>query len=181
MDSGSRNSFVEVAASLSGPARLADERIPASQRPSFREALRFWFKLGWISFGGTAAHIAIMHDELVEKKRWIGNGRFLHALESCEARISSRPTSCSLKRGSFWGAKSRFPDLVETLVVGSNRWSGWNRVRRFASRGSPVRSRSRPPTFSLIAKHLADSSLLQFLRLGPVTVHELCTNGVIVR
>ena len=53
------------------------------QRPSFRAALRFWFKLGWISFGGTAAHIAIMHDELVEKKRWISNGRFLHALSHC--------------------------------------------------------------------------------------------------
>jgi chromate transporter len=55
----------------------------AVQRPTFREALRFWFKLGWISFGGTAAHIAIMHDELVEKKRWISNGRFLHALSHC--------------------------------------------------------------------------------------------------
>ena len=55
----------------------------ALKRPSFREALRFWWKLGWISFGGTAAHIAIMHDELVEKKRWISNGRFLHALSHC--------------------------------------------------------------------------------------------------
>src|SRR5580704_13841287 len=51
--------------------------------PSFKEALRFWFELGWISFGGTAAHIAIMHDNLVEKKRWISNGRFLHALSHC--------------------------------------------------------------------------------------------------
>jgi chromate transporter len=53
------------------------------QQPSFWAALRFWCKLGWISFGGTAAHIAIMHDELVEKKRWISNGRFLHALSHC--------------------------------------------------------------------------------------------------
>ena len=59
------------------------ERLPAVQRPTFREALRFWFKLGWITFGGTAAHIAIMHDDLVEKKRWISNGRFLHALSHC--------------------------------------------------------------------------------------------------
>jgi len=62
---------------------LREERIAPPQRPSFRAALRFWFKLGWISFGGTAAHIAIMHDELVEKKRWISNGRFLHALSHC--------------------------------------------------------------------------------------------------
>jgi chromate transporter len=61
----------------------SDKRPAAPQRPSFGEALRFWFKLGWISFGGTAAHIAIMQDELVEKKRWISNGRFLHALSHC--------------------------------------------------------------------------------------------------
>jgi chromate transporter len=53
------------------------------QQPSFKEALRFWFKLGWISFGGTAAHIAIMHNDLVEKKRWISNASFLHALSHC--------------------------------------------------------------------------------------------------
>ena len=60
-----------------------DKRLAAPRRPSFAEALRFWFKLGWISFGGTAAHIAIMQDELVEKKRWISNGMFLHALSHC--------------------------------------------------------------------------------------------------
>jgi chromate transporter len=53
------------------------------QRPSFKAALRFWCKLGWITFGGTAAHIGIMHDELVEKKRWISNRSFLHALSHC--------------------------------------------------------------------------------------------------
>jgi chromate transporter len=49
----------------------------------FTEAVRFWWKLGWISFGGTAAHIAIMHDFLVEKKKWISNSHFLHALSHC--------------------------------------------------------------------------------------------------
>jgi chromate transporter len=62
------------------PRREPCDAVP---RPTFREALRFWFKLGWISFGGTAAHIAIMHDELVQKKRWISNGKFLHALSHC--------------------------------------------------------------------------------------------------
>jgi chromate transporter len=66
-----------------GSGMRRDERLAAPQRPSFREALRFWCKLGWISFGGTAAHIAVMHDELVEKKRWISNQRFLHALSHC--------------------------------------------------------------------------------------------------
>src|SRR5580704_15008546 len=63
--------------------RRARNDDAALQRPSFREALGFWSKLGWISFGGTAAHLAIMHDYLVERKRWISNGRFLHALSHC--------------------------------------------------------------------------------------------------
>ena len=57
--------------------------ISKVQQPSFKEALRFWFKLGWISFGGTAGHIAIMHNYLVDKKKWISNSRFLHALSHC--------------------------------------------------------------------------------------------------
>ena len=50
---------------------------------SFREALWFWLKLGFISFGGPAGQIAIMHQELVEKRRWISERRFLHALNYC--------------------------------------------------------------------------------------------------
>jgi chromate transporter len=51
--------------------------------PDFGEALRYWWKLGWISFGGPAGQIAIMHHELVERRRWISEGRFLHALNYC--------------------------------------------------------------------------------------------------
>jgi len=50
---------------------------------AFGEALRFWLKLGFISFGGPAGQIAIMHRELVEQKRWISERRFLHALNYC--------------------------------------------------------------------------------------------------
>ncbi|MCX6938514.1 MAG: chromate efflux transporter [Verrucomicrobia bacterium] len=56
---------------------------PVGQKPSFREALRFWLKLGFISFGGPAGQIAIMQAELVERKKWIGQERFLHALNFC--------------------------------------------------------------------------------------------------
>jgi chromate transporter len=49
----------------------------------FRDALKFWLKLGFISFGGPAGQIAIMHRELVEQKRWISERRFLHALNYC--------------------------------------------------------------------------------------------------
>jgi len=53
------------------------------RRVSFGKALRFWVKLGWISFGGPAGQIAIMHRELVERRRWLSDGRFLHALNFC--------------------------------------------------------------------------------------------------
>src|SRR6267142_2530613 len=57
---------------------------PQSPAPiQFREAIRFWLKLGFISFGGPAGQIAVMHQELVERRRWISERRFLHALNYC--------------------------------------------------------------------------------------------------
>ncbi|HYG80449.1 MAG TPA: chromate efflux transporter [Pyrinomonadaceae bacterium] len=50
---------------------------------TFGEAFRFWAKLGFISFGGPAGQIALMHKELVERRRWISEERFLHALNYC--------------------------------------------------------------------------------------------------
>ena len=50
---------------------------------SFAEAFRFWLKLGFISFGGPAGQIAVMHQELVERRHWISENRFLHALNYC--------------------------------------------------------------------------------------------------
>ncbi len=59
----------------------------ASQTPpapvSLGEAFKYWLKLGFISFGGPAGQISIMHQELVEKRRWISEHRFLHALNYC--------------------------------------------------------------------------------------------------
>jgi chromate transporter len=49
----------------------------------FVDAFRFWLKLGFISFGGPAGQIAVMHQELVERRRWISEKRFLHALNYC--------------------------------------------------------------------------------------------------
>ncbi|MCW5784381.1 MAG: chromate efflux transporter [Nitrospirales bacterium] len=60
-------------------ARTASPPLPVS----FRQALAFWLKLGFISFGGPAGQIAIMHQELVERRRWISERRFLHALNYC--------------------------------------------------------------------------------------------------
>ncbi|MBV9998083.1 MAG: chromate efflux transporter [Verrucomicrobia bacterium] len=53
------------------------------RHPTFGEAFRFWLKLGFISFGGPTGQIAIMHAELVEKRKWISEARFLHALNYC--------------------------------------------------------------------------------------------------
>lgn len=48
-----------------------------------REAFLYWLRLGFINFGGPAGQIAIMHEELVDRKRWISDRRFLHALNYC--------------------------------------------------------------------------------------------------
>jgi hypothetical protein len=50
---------------------------------TFGQALSYWLKLGFISFGGPAGQIAVMHEELVERRRWISENRFLHALNYC--------------------------------------------------------------------------------------------------
>jgi chromate transporter len=62
------------------------QAVPAglpSAPVSFRDALVFWLKLGFISFGGPAGQISMMHQELVERRRWISERRFLHALNFC--------------------------------------------------------------------------------------------------
>src|SRR5450830_1596765 len=51
--------------------------------PTLKQAFWYWLKLGFVSFGGPAGQIAIMHHDLVEKKRWISEKRFLHALNYC--------------------------------------------------------------------------------------------------
>ena len=62
---------------------LSASKAPAPAPVSLGEALWFWLKLGFISFGGPAGQIAIMHQELVANRRWISEKRFLHALNFC--------------------------------------------------------------------------------------------------
>jgi chromate transporter len=71
-------------------ARSPDEGRPekpwkaeAREAPTFREASRFWIWLGFVNFGGPAGQISLMHQELVERRHWIDEGRFLHALSYC--------------------------------------------------------------------------------------------------
>jgi chromate transporter len=70
--------------------------------PSFREAFRFWLKLGFISFGGPSGQIAMMHLELVEKKRWIDNSRFLHALNYCMLLPGPEAIQLAIYVGWLW-------------------------------------------------------------------------------
>jgi len=62
---------------------IKNKTMQQPQPVSFSDAFRFWLKLGFISFGGPAGQIAIMHQELVERRRWISEQRFLHALNYC--------------------------------------------------------------------------------------------------
>jgi chromate transporter len=69
---------------VQNPSPETESRTRSKTRKvSFAEAFRFWVKLGFISFGGPAGQIAIMHRELVERRRWISEERFLHALNYC--------------------------------------------------------------------------------------------------
>src|SRR3712207_3377579 len=59
-------------------ARMSHEMPVADV--AFADAVRFWIRLGFVNFGGPTGQIAIMHEELVERRRWIDEERFLHAL-----------------------------------------------------------------------------------------------------
>lgn len=66
------------------PPRTEQQHLDQPPNPvSLIQAFWFWLKLGFISFGGPAGQIAIMHEELVERRRWISEKRFLHALNYC--------------------------------------------------------------------------------------------------
>jgi chromate transporter len=65
------------------PSTPTDPSAAAPAPVSFGEAFLYWLRLGFISFGGPAGQIAIMHAELVERRRWISENRFLHALNYC--------------------------------------------------------------------------------------------------
>ena len=69
-----------------------EQRCPVLTQPvplvtpravSLKEASRFWFQLGWVSFGGPAGQIALLHRELVDRRRWLSEQRYLHAVNYC--------------------------------------------------------------------------------------------------
>jgi chromate transporter len=84
------------------PSEQAVDRQRPQTAPSFAEAFRFWLKLGFISFGGPSGQIAMMHAELVEKKRWIDNSRFLHALNFCMLLPGPEAQQLAIYIGWLW-------------------------------------------------------------------------------
>ena len=137
---------------------------PADSAPptplTFWSAFAFWLKLGFISFGGPAGQIAIMHDELVERRRWISEQRFLHALNFCmvlpgpEAQQLATYIGWLMHRtwgGIVAGALFVLPSLVDPdrAVVGlpalRRRAAGGRHLLRPQARGDGHRAACRAP------------------------------------
>ncbi|WP_300557088.1 chromate efflux transporter [Limnohabitans sp. Rim8] len=113
-----------------GPQRAPAE---APTPVSFGQALKFWFWLGCVSFGGPAAQIALMHEELVVRRRWISEKRYLHALHYC--MLLPGPEAQQLATYTGWlmhgtrggiaaGALFVLPSLV-LLIVLSWAYTAW--------------------------------------------------------
>jgi hypothetical protein len=89
-----------------------------SQNISFREAFRFWLKLGFISFGGPAGQIVMRQKELVENRQWIEQDDFLHALNFCILRPEAQQlaTYIGWRRDSESRADVRRDDDFPTVL-----------------------------------------------------------------
>lgn len=106
-----------------------DNQVPVS----FAQALKFWFWLGCVSFGGPAGQIALMHEELVVRRRWISEKRYLHALQYC--MLLPGPEAQQLATYTGWlmhgtrgglaaGALFVLPSLL-LLIVLAWAYSAW--------------------------------------------------------
>lgn len=72
------------------------------ERPTFKQAFRFWLLLGFINFGGPTGQIALMYSELVEKRKWISETRFLHALNFCMLLPGPEAIQLAIYMGWLW-------------------------------------------------------------------------------
>ena len=96
-----------------------DQRPPAV---SLQQAFWYWLKLGFISFGGPAGQIALMHAELVERRRWISERRFLHALNYCMLLPGPEATQLAvyigwLMHGTRGGVQAGALFLLPSLLI----------------------------------------------------------------
>src|SRR5258707_3553553 len=109
---------------------------PASHGVSFREAFWTWLRVALLSFGGPAGQIAVMHRIIVEEKRWIGEARFLHALNYCmllpgpEAQQLATYIGWLMHRtagGIVAGTLFVFPGAVAIMAL-SYVYAGWGHL-----------------------------------------------------
>jgi chromate transporter len=114
----------------------APPALGAPEPVTFGAALRFWLRIGFLSFGGPAGQIALMHSELVERRRWISEKRFLHALNYC--MVLPGPEAQQLATYIGWlmhrtaggvaaGALFVLPSLF-ILIALSGIYSAWGQV-----------------------------------------------------
>jgi len=105
---------------------IADPSSTAPPPVTFADAFWYWLKLGFISFGGPTGQIAIMHQDLVENKRWISERRFLHALNYCMVLPGPEATQLATyigwmmhktRGGIVAGALFVLPSLVILIVL----------------------------------------------------------------
>ena len=117
---------------MSATPHASPQHISGAQ-PIWREAPKFWFWLGCMSFGGPAGQIALMHEELVVRRRWISEKRYLHALHYC--MLLPGPEAQQLATYTGWlmhgtrggiaaGALFVLPSLV-LLIVLSWAYTAW--------------------------------------------------------
>src|SRR5215204_1274831 len=111
---------VEMATETSQPVQEQTKPV------GFWEAFWFWVKLGFINFGGPAGQIAIMHRELVEKKRWVTEGQYLRTLNFACSYLDRKPSrslptlvgGCTVHWAVSWPAPSS--SYPRSLFCGSS-------------------------------------------------------------
>lgn len=144
--------------------------LQAPPPPSFWQAVRFWFWLGWVSFGGPVGQIALLHEQLVERKHWISEQRFLHALNYCMLLPGPEAQQLTIYLGwllhGTWGgvlAGSLFV-LPSLLILGGLSWLylAWGHLPVLAGALYWLK-----PTVVVIILHAA-------WRMGQRTLHHLC-------
>src|SRR5688572_31989336 len=110
--------------------------VEASHGISLGEALRVWARVAMLSFGGPAGQIAVMHRIIVEEKRWIGENRFLHALNYCMLLPGPEAQQLAVyigwllhkaKGGLVAGSLFVLPGLVAIMIL-SLIYAAWGKV-----------------------------------------------------
>src|SRR5207244_416392 len=135
-----RRSLPDIRFSLRGLRARAHRMSQAGGTPpppvTPGEAFWYWFKLGFVSFGGPTGQIAMMHQELVERRRWISERRFLHALNYCMVLPGPEATQLATyigwlmhrtRGGIVAGGLFVVPGIVSIMAL-SYVYAGWGRV-----------------------------------------------------